>query len=102
MAFFGPDIKTEMAVVIYMYLEHSPDYIDSQYIWVYGSRFKCFCGNTIFGIFSLTQGKEVWLSATQPMLLPESSCVYISSFSSVAPRVFLVKILCFLGFLPLP
>ena len=34
--FFGPDIKTEVAVVIYMYLKHSPDYIDSKYIWVYG------------------------------------------------------------------
>ena len=35
---FGPDIKTKMAVVIYMYLKHSPDYIDSKYIWVHGSN----------------------------------------------------------------
>ena len=35
-AFFGPDIKTEMGVVIYMYLKHSPDYIDSKYIWFHG------------------------------------------------------------------
>ena len=36
--FFWPDIKTEMGVVIYMYLKHSPDYIDSKYIWVHGSN----------------------------------------------------------------
>ena len=42
--FFGPDIKTEMGVVIYMYLKHSLDYIDSKYIWVHGfTRFKYFC-----------------------------------------------------------
>ena len=34
----GPDIKTEMAVVIYMYLKYPPDYIDSKYIWVDGSN----------------------------------------------------------------
>ena len=27
-----PDMKTEMIVVIYMYLKHSPDYTDSKYI----------------------------------------------------------------------
>ena len=31
-------MKTEMGVVIYMYLKHSPDYIDSKYIWVHGSN----------------------------------------------------------------
>ena len=30
---FGPDMKTEMGVVIYMYLKHSPGYIDCKYIW---------------------------------------------------------------------
>ena len=25
-------------VMIYMYLKHSPDYIDSKYMWVYGSN----------------------------------------------------------------
>ena len=30
---------------------------------------------------------------TQPMLLPELSCVFIPSFRSVAPRVFLAEIL---------
>ena len=40
----------------------------------------------IFGINSLTQGKEeVWPGGTQPML-------YIPSFRSVAPIVFLEKI----------
>ena len=38
LAFFGPDIITEMGVVIYRYLKHSPDYIDSKYIWVHGSN----------------------------------------------------------------
>ena len=37
--------------------------------------FKCFCWNTIFGIYSLTQGKEVWPDETQPMLL-QSKIVY--------------------------
>ena len=36
--FFGRDIIIEMGVVIYMYLKHSPDYIDSKYIWVHGSN----------------------------------------------------------------
>ena len=36
--FFGPDIKTEMVVVMYMYLKYSPDYADSKYIWVHGSN----------------------------------------------------------------
>ena len=34
--FFGPDMNTEMGVVIYMYLKHSPVYINSKYIWVHG------------------------------------------------------------------
>ena len=38
MAFFGPGMKTEMGVIImiYMYLKHSTDYIDSKYMWVHG------------------------------------------------------------------
>ena len=37
LAFFcWPDMNTEMGVVIYMYLKHSPDYIDSKYIWFHG------------------------------------------------------------------
>ena len=47
----------------------------------------------IFGINSLTQRKkEVWLGGTQPMLLPEWSCIFIPSFRSLAPMVFLAKI----------
>ena len=40
LAFLGPDMETEMSVVIYMHLKHPPDYIDSKYIyiWVYGSK----------------------------------------------------------------
>ena len=44
--FFGPNIKTEMGVVIYMYLKHSPDYIDSKYIWVHVSNSL---GSSVFG-----------------------------------------------------
>ena len=36
LASFWPDTNTEMGVVIYMYLKHSQDYIDSKYIWVHG------------------------------------------------------------------
>ena len=32
---FFPDMRTEMGVVISMYLKHSLDYIDSTYIWVH-------------------------------------------------------------------
>ena len=40
LAFFGPDIITQMGVIIiiYMYSKHSPDYIDSKYMWVHGSN----------------------------------------------------------------
>ena len=39
LTFFGPDMKTEMGVImIYMYLKHSPDYIDSKYMWVHESN----------------------------------------------------------------
>ena len=31
-------MNTEMDVVIYMYSKQSPDYIDSEYIWVHGSN----------------------------------------------------------------
>ena len=34
--FFGTDIKIEISVVIYMHLNHSPDYVDSKYIWFHG------------------------------------------------------------------
>ena len=33
----------------------------------------------------------MWPGGTQPMLLPELSCICIPSFRSVGPRVFLVK-----------
>ena len=36
--FLRPDMKTEVSVVTYMYFKHSPDYIDSKYVWVYGSN----------------------------------------------------------------
>ena len=43
--FFGPDIKTEMDAVIYMYLKYSPDYVDSNYIWIDGSNSQ---GSSVF------------------------------------------------------
>ena len=33
LALFGPDMKTEMGMIIYIYLKHSPGYIDSNYIY---------------------------------------------------------------------
>ena len=64
-----------MGVVIYRYLKHSPDYIDSKYIWVHGFSSlgsNVFAEIPFFSIFSLTQGKEeVQPSGKQPMLLPE-------------------------------
>ena len=36
--FFGPDMKMEMDVVIYMCLKHSPGYIDCKYMWVHWSN----------------------------------------------------------------
>ena len=50
--FLGPDMDTEVGVVIYMHLKHSQDYIESTYIYIYIYkygfmvlllRFKCFC-----------------------------------------------------------
>ena len=43
---FGTNMKPEMGVVIYMYLKHPPDYIDSKYIWVH--RFNSL-GSSVFG-----------------------------------------------------
>ena len=76
MAFFWPDMNTKMnVVIIYMYLKHFPDYIDSEYIWVHGSNsIGCSVSTEIpfLAFFSLTQGKEeVWPGETQPMLMPE-------------------------------
>ena len=31
-------MKKEMGVIIYTYLKHSPDYINSKYIWVHRSN----------------------------------------------------------------
>ena len=68
-------MNTEMGVVIYIYLKHSPDYVDSKYIWVHVSNSvdsNVSVEIPFFGIICLTQGeKEVWPGGTQPMLLPE-------------------------------
>ena len=64
-----------MGVVIYMYLKHSPYYIESKYIWVHSLNYlgSCvFADVPFFGNFSLTQEKEeVCQGVTHPMLLPE-------------------------------
>ena len=62
-----------MGVIIYMYLKHSPDYIDSKYIWVHGSNSL---GSRVFAelpflAFLTLHREEVWPGGTQPMLLPE-------------------------------
>ena len=36
LAFWGPDMNIEMGVFIYIYFKHSPDYINSKYIWFHG------------------------------------------------------------------
>ena len=36
--FFGHDIKTEVGVVVYIYLIYFPDHTDSKYIWVQWSN----------------------------------------------------------------
>ena len=56
-------METEMGVVIYMHLKHSPDYIDSIYIYIYGfmgliHKVQVFLLNTILGIFSFTQERK--------------------------------------------
>ena len=38
LAFFLPKVKTVLGVVVFIYLKHSTDYIDSKYIWVHGSN----------------------------------------------------------------
>ena len=75
LTYFGTDMKTEMGVVICMYLKHSPDYIDSKYIGVHVSNSL---GSSVLdkipflAFFCHTPGKkEVWSGGIQHMLLPE-------------------------------
>ena len=80
-----------MGVVIYMHLKHTPDYIDSKYIWIHESNSL---GSSVLAeipFWPYTGKEEVWPGGTQPMLLPESSCICISRFRYVAPRVFLAE-----------
>ena len=52
-------------------------------------------------VFSLTHPEEkVWLHGTQPMSLPESNCVCIPNFRSVAPRVCFTEVPHLLLFFP--
>ena len=39
LAFLRPDMNIEMSAVIYLYLKHSTNYIDSKYIWVHMSNY---------------------------------------------------------------
>ena len=69
LALFRPDMKTEMGVVIYMYL-NIPQIILIPNI--YGCMSLIPWLKYHFWLFSLTLGKEgVWLGKTQPMSLPE-------------------------------
>ena len=75
LAFLGPDMETEMGVVIYMHLKHLLDFIDSKYIWVHGSIYlssSVFTEIPFLVFLAFTQGKEkVWPGGTQPMFLSE-------------------------------
>ena len=42
-------MKTKIGVIIYTYLKHSPDYIDSKYIWIHGSNYL---GSSVFAEIS--------------------------------------------------
>ena len=59
LAFFWHDMKTEMGVIIYIYLKHSLDYIDSNYIRVHwsDSLSSVFFLQYHFWHFSFTHGK---------------------------------------------
>ena len=70
-------MNTGLGVVIYMYLKHFPDYIDSKYISVQclPPLVKCFCWYAIFGIFNLTQEKKVCPGGPSPCY-SQSEVVY--------------------------
>ena len=58
-------------------------------VWCFGDTVDAYkCTNFISQAYP---EEEVWPGEAQLMLLPESSCVCIPSFRSVAPRVCLAK-----------
>ena len=73
-----------------MYLKHSPDYIDSKYIWVHRPNSLGSSVSAEIPFLALKGGG---------VALPELSYICIPSFRSVAPRVFLVIIPFFFFFL---
>ena len=90
-AFFGPDIKTEMGVVTYMYLKHFPDNIDSKYIWVHGCNSL---GSSVFTeipfLAFLVLHRERRCDQVGPSPCYSQREVYMhTNFRYVAPRGFL-------------
>ena len=67
--------------------------------WIYSLSSSVFAELPFMAFFFLTQGEEeVWPGGTQPMLFPESSCIYIPSFRYVAQGIFWQK--CHIWFPP--
>ena len=77
-------MNTEMGMVIYMYLKHSPDYIDSKYIWVHGLRLKCFCRNTILVFVALHRERK---RCDPAHVTPTVKFYMHTKFRSVAPNL---------------
>ena len=80
LAFFQPDMKTEMGVVIYMNLKHSPDYFDSKYIWIQvsnsqGSSVVYFADIPFLAFFALHSEKRCGQVGTS-QCYSESEVVY--------------------------
>ena len=83
-------MKTEMDVVIYMYLKDSPDYIDSNYIWVHGSNFQGLSVFTeipflVFLALHRERKRCGLVVPSQYYSCPRAKLHIISSFWSVAP-----------------
>ena len=95
LAFFGPDMKTEMGVVIFMYLNYFPDYMDSKYIWVHGfnSLGSCIFAEIPFLAFLVLHWERKRCGQVDPSTCySQSGYICITNFRSVAPWVFLAKV----------
>ena len=101
--FFGRDIKTEVGVVIYIYLKYFPDHIDFKYRWVHGSNSQ---GSSVFDEISFLAFLAFYtgkgeVARWDPHVTPGvKSYICIPSFRSVASRVFLAKYHIWLFLLP--
>ena len=75
----------------------NPAYVSSRIIFCvrvkFGTSDSSISEILILPFFILThQNEEVWSGGTQAMLLPESSCMFTPSFSSIAPRILCGKV----------